>query len=348
MRGLFVLITAALLLGSEAWPPDAPAAPLVGFSFSPEISYAADRDPAQDLTRLLDATDPDLVRLPIYWDAVQPSPDQLDFSSVDDLLVVIAVHNVTAAHMTRVVLTVGARNFLYPELHEPVWAGPREQPFLARAQAGDTYRAYFDASITRYRDSPLVYAWQVENEPLDYVGNVSTGADQITADQMAWEVGEVHRLDPNHQAVVTTYNAMNASLDMLQLWSPSMFGQSGHPEAALDVGDVLGLDLYVDGPNISYRHLLTIDVREEWKEQALSFWTDRATKQGKEVWLAEMQAQPWGAETTFTPADLIASAVDYRGQPMQVVLMWGVDTWLADQQWLAAGAKATQILRGAG
>ena len=348
MRTLFIVVAAALFLGSETWPHAQPSAPLVGFSFSPVISENAGRDAGQDLALLLDATQPDLVRLPIYWEDVEPAPDQLNFDSIDALLAVVADHNLTALHPTRVVLTVGARNFLYPELHEPEWAGPRQQPFLGQAQASDAYRLYFDSSIERYRASPLLYAWQVENEPLDAVGNILTGADQISAAQLDWEVGEVHRLDPAHQAVVTTYDGLNVYVDMMQLYAPQeLIGETynGHPQAALDAADALGLDLYVDGPNVPYRHLTTMYLREQWKQQALHFWAGRASKQGKSLWLAEMQAEPWNDANTFKPKDLLASAVDYRQENLEVVLMWGAETWLNDPSWLAAGAKAVQILR---
>ena len=345
---LILLIAAALLLGSESWPHSQPVAPLAGFSFSPETSVWAGRDPEQDLRELLEATQPDLVRLPVYWDDVQPLPDLLDYDSIDGLLAVVVDHNRAAQRPTRVVLTVGARNFLYPELHEPDWAGPREQPFLDDAQGGDAYRQYFDASIVRYRTSPLLYAWQVENEPFDQVGNEETGTDQISASQIEWEVGEVHRLDPAHQAVVTTYNGLNVYVDLLNLYVPPEFlgvTYDGHPQAALDAADALGLDLYVDGPNVPYRHLATIYVREQWKQEILHFWAKRAAKQGKPLWLAEMQAQPWQDSDTFKPKDLLASAVDYRQENLQVVLMWGVETWLDDPVWMSAGARALQILR---
>lgn len=348
MKARFLLLAAALLLGSESWPPAQTPAPLAGFSFSPETSTSAGRDPVQDLTLLLVETQPDLVRLPIYWEDVEPAPDMLDFAPVDALLKAIAHYDHSTHHNTRVVLTVGARNFLFPELHEPDWAGPREQPFLDEVQAGDAYRAYFDASIRRYRNSRLLYAWQVENEPLDQVGNDLTGTDQISASQLAWEVDEVHRLDPLHQAVVTTYNGLNVYVDMLDLYVPqALLGTTynGHPQAALNSADALGLDMYVDGPNVPYRHLTTMYVREQWKQQLLSFWAGRASKQGKSLWLAEMQAQPWHDSDTFKPKDLLASAVDYRQEKLSVVLLWGVETWLDDPAWLAAGARALKILQ---
>jgi hypothetical protein len=342
------MVAAAIALGSEVWPSAAPPPPLAGFSFSPLISTQAGRDPAEDLRRLLDATEPDLVRLPIYWEDVEPTPDQLDFSSIDSLMKVVAKHNHRSGHKTSVVLTIGARNFLYPELHAPAWAGPRQQPYLEQAMSGSAYRAYIDTSITRYRDSRLLYAWQVENEPLDYVGNELTGEDRITPSQLAWEIGEVHRLDPGHKAVTTTYNGLNATMDMLQLWTPQLvwrFGPNGHPEQALKAGDALGLDLYLDGPNIPLRRVTSIDLRAEWKQQSIMFWADRAHARGKDLWLAEMQAQPWANGGKFSPADLVKSAVHYRQERLQVVLMWGVDTWLTDPAWLAAASQSMYILR---
>ena len=248
-----VLVGVALLLGSEAWPRPLPPAPLAGFSFSPLLSESAHHDPRADLGLLLADTNPDLVRLPIYWESVEPTPDQLDFSEIDGLLAVVARHNELAVNPTRVVLTVGARNFLYPELHEPGWARPRWQPFLNNMQAAPAYRAYFDTSITRYRDSPLLYAWQVENEPLDYVGNASTGDDQIKVAQLSWEMGEVRRLDPGHEAMTTTFDGWNVAVDMLQVYAKPVLQvlggyPSGHPEEVLQAGDALGLDMYIDGP----------------------------------------------------------------------------------------------------
>jgi hypothetical protein len=349
LRGLICLAAFALLLGSEVWPPSKPPAPLVGFSYSPLTSQWAQRDPAQDLAILLDETDPDLVRLPVYWESVEPTADSLDFSSVDELLAVVQQHNLLADRPTRVVLTIGARNFLYPELHEPAWAAPRQQPHLNDVQSAAAYRAYFVGSLTRYRSSPLLYAWQVENEPLDYVVNAITGADQITVAQLSWEIAQAHELDPGHKVVMTSFDGWNVSVDMLQLYAPVVLAglgvnPSGHPGESLAAGDALGLDLYVDGPSTPLRFTNT-DLRSEWKQQALDFWAGQARAQGKDLWLAEMQAQPWNNVLGFTPANLVASAVDYRQEPLKVVLLWGVDTWLQDPAWMAAAQRAMTILR---
>lgn len=345
---LATFVVAALLLGSEA-PVERTPAPLVGFSYSPLTSMWADRDPATDLRRLLDATNPDLVRLPVYWELVQPTPTTLDFRSVDTLLDAISLYNKQTGSKTRVVLTVGARNFLFPELHQPRWAGKRTQPFIGVAQEGLAYRKYFEASIARYRDSPLLYAWQVENEPLDSVINDRTGDDAISESQLEWEVGLVRQLDPHHDVVITTYNALTSTADLIQLYAPWITpifgGGSGHPDEALEAGDALGLDLYLDSPHIAARDYTSVALRAKWKQQSLAFWSDRAHAQGKQVWVNEVQAQPWDDEPSFQPADLLSSAVDYREEHVDVALLWGVETWLVSDEWMAAGRHAMQILR---
>ncbi|HSP10616.1 MAG TPA: hypothetical protein VLU92_13600 [Candidatus Dormibacteraeota bacterium] len=217
-------------------------------------------------------------------------------------------------------------------------------------QAAPAYRAYFDTSIIRYRDSPLVYAWQVENEPLDYVGNVLTGDDQIKVAQLAWEMREVRRLDPTHTAMTTTFDAWNVAVDALQLYAKpalQVLGgyPSGHPEEALEAGDALGLDMYIDGPSTPLRFTGT-DLRMTWKEQSVAFWIQRANTMGKGVWVSEMQAQPWAdLAGKFNEEDLLTSAAGYRQEHLQVVLMWGVETWLEQPDWMAAGTRAMAILR---
>jgi len=197
-------------------------------------------------------------------------------------------------------------------------------------------------------DSPLLYAWQVENEPFDLVHNDITADDRISASQLTWEIDRVHELDPVHDAVVTTYNGWNVTIDMMQLYAAPVLarlgGSSGHPEEALQAGDALGLDLYVDGPPIK-ADFATVGLRTVWKQQAVDFWANRAHGMGKDFWIAEMQAAPWGDETSFMTSDLLKGAADYRREPVDVVLMWGAETWLEDPIWLSAVTRAMDLMR---
>ena len=67
--------------------------PLAGFSFSPKLMRWAGYQPLPSLRLLLQQTQPDLVRLPIYWDSVAPNPGSMDFSESDELLDTVAQYN---------------------------------------------------------------------------------------------------------------------------------------------------------------------------------------------------------------------------------------------------------------
>ena len=167
---------------------------------------------------------------------------------------------------------------------------------------------------------------------------------------MAWEISQAHRLDPSHRAVTTTFDGWNVMVDWLQTNFVSLLDglrgyPSGHPAATLQAGDALGLDLYVDGPSTPFR-FASVALRTSWKAEAIRYWSALAKAQGKQVWLTEMQAQPWALDPgDFTTDNLLVSAKVYRNAPLQVVLLWGVETWLADPAWMEAATQAMGILR---
>ena len=87
-------------------------------------------------------------------------------------------------------------------------------------------------------------------------------------------------------------------------------------------------------------------LRTSLKADAISYWAGLAKAQNKEVWLTEMQAQPWtDAAGTFTTQDLLDSAATYRREPLSVVLLWGAETWLIKPEWMNAAVSALAILR---
>jgi len=255
--GLIVVALMPLLLGSAQAAPvlSLGDAPLVGFSFSPQL-VDAPRAPANGLRELLWKLNPDLVRLPIYWSQVAPQPEALDFSKVDALLAAVGKYDAARpTHKTAVVLVVGARNLATPELHLPDWlssAGPLD---LGHMTSSAAYSRYLEASFARYAGNPLLYAWQVENEPLD---NTNSGLGDVSIQNaaIAAEVQRLKRIDQHHPVIVTTYNSSNVALDKEETSRLSWLYQvlpgprpAGHPQPALDLGDVLGLDFYVVTPS---------------------------------------------------------------------------------------------------
>jgi hypothetical protein len=332
--------------------PEVSTPPLVGFSFSPwAVSWAANQTPPQALQILLDRLQPDVVRLPVYWSEVEPSPGQFDFTTVDDLIDTVTRHNLISSRETRVLLVVGARNISYPELHLPGWVSAAAAQNITRLYTSTDYRQYLTTSFRRFAALPTLFGWQIENEPLDGVATEVVSAGAVPSNVVSAELKLLRAIDSAHPAVVTTFNSSHVTLDQKGsgplAWLYALLPgpkPAGHPAKTLQLGDALGLDLYVVTPTTPLSQDSAIE-RIDWKADAIGYWSQKSRASGRELWITEMQAGPWLDTTGFTTTDLIVSADVYRDRGASLVLLWGVEGWLHSNQWMRAGLRAISILR---
>jgi hypothetical protein len=324
---------------------------LIGFSFSPRTAVFEGQEPLTALHTLIDELNPDLVRLPVYWDAAEAKRGSFDFTETDQLVKVIEDSNRTrATRPARVILIAGVRNMGYPELYVPEWVPAIERDPAARMVADPEYHRYLKATFRHYRRNPLLYSWQLENEPLDNVPTTAGTDVRITGDDLQDELELLRSID-SRPAVITTYNSSTLSLDVAALMpasKPPPAGAplpAGHPLEAMQSGDVLGLDLYVVTGDTS---LTDADATKRigWKRAALPYWVHHAQAAGKPLWITEMQGAPWPGQSNFTTSDLLFSADAYHHTGASVVLLWGVEEWLGSPDWMEAGKQARQILTG--
>jgi hypothetical protein len=324
---------------------------LVGFSFSPRTAVWLGEDPAPALQTLLDELTPDLVRLPVYWDSVELRPGVFDFSETDRMLSIVAAYNRShAGRPVRVILVAGLRNMGYPELYVPAWVPLAERDPASRMDVDPRYQGYLAATVVHYRRSPLLYSWQIENEPLDNVPTTAGTQVDIDGDHLQDELEKVRAMDGRHPIVMTTYNSATLSLDMAALSPggshPSSGPQpAGHPLGALQLGDALGLDVYVVTGDTSLTDA-SAHKRIDWKSRALVYWAGQAEALSKPLWITEMQGAPWPGQDDFKPADLLYSANAYRHHGATVILLWGVESWLGSSTWMQAGRQARAVLGG--
>jgi len=326
--------------------------PLVGFSFSP-AALPSGTNPEDALARLLSALQPDLVRLPVYWGTVAPTATTLDYAAVDLMIKTIKAHNaIKGSRHTEVVLVVGARNLVYPEVHLPGWLDTRDVHRLDTLLKTVSYHAYLESTFRRYASLSVLRAWQVENEPLDNarINQLTDGA--LPASMIGAEVDLLRSIDLVHQVVVTTFNSSHVTLDIREAsalgWLYAHLPgakPAGHPAEALTMGDTLGLDLYVVTKSTPL-DVITASTRIAWKEETLDYWHAQAESHGRALWVTEMQATPWIGTTGFTVDDLVASALAYRGHGVSVYLLWGVENWLDSPESMQVGIESIGLLRG--
>lgn len=355
-RGLLVVLVLSALAVTRATPvvEASPSRSMVGFSFSAAAARYWGLDPDSALTTLLDRLDPDMVRLPVYWSDVQPAADRFDFSTVDEQLAAVREHNSeTPGRPTAVTLVVGARNIGYPEVYLPSWIREPDDANFQAVVRGPQYQRYLEEAFARYAPEPLVYAWQVENEPLDNIQNRGTGAISLSVSEVRSDLNVLRRFDRARPAVVTTFNSTSLDLDkagssvlapvLTRLGGPQ---PAGNPKQALGLGDVLGLDVYVVTPPFTSMGSSEVQRRLDLKAPTLDYWGAMAADSAKQLWLTEVQAAPWQTVDGFDPPALLRSAAMYRGHGYSVLLWWGVEQWLTSPDWMAAGTEAMSTLRG--
>lgn len=358
MRRLKKVVTRLAALGiasvimAAGVPADgstSPARAKVGFTFIARYAARMGIEPNYALNTLLYQLQPDVVRLPVYWSDAEPEPDRWDFSVVDSELQVINEYNVHHFRHVNVILVAGVRNLGYPEVFAPSWL--ESGPAVSADMLTDTadYVEYLRNTILHFLKLRNLQAWQIENEPLDDVPDTQLNVlPEIDKNHLASSIDLAHQLDPHHQVVITTYDSAALPLDLRFMTDPrdmSKPAPAGHPQAALATGDILGLDAYVI---VSDRDAASepAPVRIEWKAQEMLFWDQQAKQQGKNFWIMEMQGEPFSdTHGGFEVSDMLNEAQLYRASDPQLVLLWGMGTWLKSADWMKGALQAMDILR---
>ncbi|OGN03260.1 MAG: hypothetical protein A2651_02740 [Candidatus Yanofskybacteria bacterium RIFCSPHIGHO2_01_FULL_42_12] len=133
-------------------------------------------------------------RFSAHWPLTEPEKDKYNFSELDFQMAEAEKRNGS------VILAVGHRLPGWPECHTPKWVND-----LTHVQHEEELLKYIETVVERYKDSPSLRYWQVENEPfLVYFSRAYCGVhNERVSEILEKEIELVRRLDPHHQIVVT-------------------------------------------------------------------------------------------------------------------------------------------------
>jgi hypothetical protein len=128
------------------------------------------------------------LRIPVYWPEVAHTATIYNFDNYDYQIEKATQYN------AKLILAVGRKLPRWPECHEAPWANT-----MTEAEKQYHILRYIAEVINRYKSSPALEAWQVENEPFLSFG-VCPPLDVNFLDK---EIALVRSLDPSHPIVVT-------------------------------------------------------------------------------------------------------------------------------------------------
>lgn len=278
-----------------------PRPPVFGVTFSAPQARYLKLNAWETYDSLLADLNVKYIRLPIYWNETEKPRGTYDWKETDYFMSEAAKHGV------KITLVVGAKVPRWPECHLPEFV--REE--IGTPAYGDDLLGFIKVAVERYKDSPALLRYQVENEPLFPFGE----CPPPDLDLLNREVATVRELDPHHPIQLTVSGESESWLDLAQQ------------------ADVIGVSLYRVvwnkgiGP-IVYPHSAA------WyavQKQTIAPWVDRLI-------ISELQAEPWidggdiplslqEAYTAFTAERFRDHVAFAKRTGFSEVYLWGVEWW---------------------
>ncbi|MDD5696745.1 MAG: beta-galactosidase [Candidatus Pacebacteria bacterium] len=273
-----------------------------GVNFSLKQTDFLGLDDRETYLALLDELKVERIKISVHWDLLEKERNEFDFSELDWQMAEAEKRNVD------VILAIGMRTPRWPECHMPNWVRN-----LDKIDQQQNILKMVSRIVTRYKDSPSLAGWQVENEAFLDFG----ACPWSDAGFLKQEVGFIKKIDDKHSIILTESGE-------LSLWMRS---------AA--IGDVVGVTTY----------------RTVWQEQfnfyfsyhlPAVFYHRRAEIVRhifkKEVIGVELQAEPWCRQSiinasldeqmiTFDLGQFYQNVDFAKKTGIDTFYFWGAEWW---------------------
>lgn len=266
-KSLAILVTIIVVIsGIWVWLADVPIPERGTIRYGVTFSAFRADELRLDWKRVYDALIDDLgvrrFRLVAHWKMVEPVEGHYNFEELD--------YQIKRAEETgsSVILGVGRRLPSWPECHEPDWI----KKYSFDDQKGHI-RDYITAVVTRYKDSPALSMWQVENEPF-IIGFALGQCGALDIGFLDEEIELVNTLDGAHPVLLTGS------------------GELGFWNNTWKRGDVFGTTIYRKVWNRDLNSFITYPTTPGFFRAKRKF-TELLTRKEKPAIIAELAAEPW-------------------------------------------------------
>lgn len=298
---IFIIINALLMVIFYARHKDEPE--ILGVSFS---QVQADRfgiDWRKAYIATLDELEFRHVRIATYWDRIEKLPGKYDFSELDFMVREAEKRN------AKLKVVVGQKVIRWPECFYPTWIDKNNPKLVA-----EKTNALIAETVNRYKNSPAIETWQVENEfLLKTFGECPK--ENLTNKALTQEIATVRSLDPTHPIEVTQSN------------------QNGFPFLGPNVNS-FGFSMYrvVHNNVFGYYTYPQTGIYNFWKAALIESYRDT------QVTIHELQGEAWGprgnenlsweeAQRSMNPEQLHDNLDYARQTQIKTMYLWGVEWW---------------------
>jgi hypothetical protein len=273
----------------------------LGVTFSARYAKDIGLDPKETYLAILDDLKARRIRVPVYWDLVEPEEGKYDFSDVEWQL------NEAQKRNAEIVLTIGQKVPRWPECFIPEWANTDD------AKRKESLVKFVGSAVNHFKDYPAIKYWQIENEPfLDF--GICPAADSSLLDK---EIEAARNTDNTRKIIVSDSGELSLWIQAAK--RADIFGTTMYREV---VNKRLGAWKYPIGPNFFKfkRMLIEIFARQ------------------KNAIVIELQGEPWlnGWTTGFPLNEQLVSMNEVKlrdnvqfakNTGFSQIYMWGVEWW---------------------
>lgn len=277
-----------------------------GVSFIPDYASSLGVDPKANMDALLDINVRHF-RLTSYWSDMETQPGHYDFSQLD-----WEFQKAEAKH-AKIILTVGLRQPRWPECHKPDWVDTTQPASKWQPQL----ESYMRAVIDRYKHSPSLEAYQLENE---YFLKGFGECNNFDRQRLIDEYDLVKSTDPYHPVVIgRSNNAVGLPTGQPQ---PDEFSISVYKR----VWDAAWTHRYIEYPYPAWYYGFLAGLQK--------------IVTGKNMMIGELQAEAWPAQgqpiqkTSLAEqnkslnAKRLEDRFSYgRATGMHQMYLWGAEYW---------------------
>ncbi|MFZ1249706.1 MAG: beta-galactosidase [Candidatus Saccharimonadales bacterium] len=278
----------------------------MGVTFIPQYAQYLGVDPQETLGAILNDLGVRQFRLVSYWNTIETSPGVYDFSQLDWQFREIER---VGGHVS---LAMGLRQPRWPECHAPSFYDTKQprsawQPQLER---------YMQAVIERYKHSPALQSYQLENEYFNHFGECYN----FDRERLREELALIHKLDRNHPIIISRSN--NYAGYALREPLADINGISLYRR----VWDAAVTKRYISYPFPSWHYASLAGVQKLLK--------------GQESVIHELQAEPWPSHgkdivstsiaeqnKTFDAARLRSTVAFAKQTGIRQIDLWGAEYW---------------------
>lgn len=280
----------------------------IGATFIPNYAKYFGLEPEETMDAMINDLGVDRLRLVSYWKDIERVEGEYDFSELDWQFKKAEETN------TEISLAIGLRQPRWPECHMPAWGLNKD-----RAYWEPKLMKFIEATVNRYKDSPVLESYQLENE---FFMTVFGECPDHSRDRLVAEYELVKRLDPDTKLVITRSN--NWGGVPINEPTPDQFGVSVYKR----VWDSTLTKRYFEYPYPS------------WFYSALAGYGEMIS--GKDMIIHELQTEAWmppgyqmnrisdiPEQNKSLNAERLEKRIQYGiDSGIKTIDLWGAEWWL--------------------